>query len=112
MFKIDCPFCGQRIEVPDELDGDVSNCPGCGNEVYFSREDAVEDLDPAVEKIRREHAAAESRHQAELRAVMMMQDRARQQQESTQNIINILLWIFVWGPLLVGIICGIVGIIF
>ena len=37
-FKQDCPFCGQTMDVPDELDGEVSNCPGCGQEVCFSRE--------------------------------------------------------------------------
>ncbi len=28
-FKIECPHCGQPIEVDDELSGAVASCPGC-----------------------------------------------------------------------------------
>ena len=63
-FTQDCPFCGQRMEVPDELDGRTSNCPGCGAEVYFSREDAARqradapDRDAHADAIKTARAAA------------------------------------------------------
>jgi hypothetical protein len=99
-YVMECPFCRSRIEVPDELDNTTAACPSCAQEVYLTREDAVEDLDPAVESIRRENTAAEQRHQNELRQVMMMQDQARRSREDSRRVLNILLWVFVWWPLI------------
>lgn len=98
-FVIACPFCSARIEVPDELNDTAASCPSCGQDVYLSRDDAVEDLDPALDAVRRENAAAERQHRQELQQVMMMQDQARQSRENTKKLVNVLLWIFVWGPL-------------
>ena len=99
-YKIECPFCAARIEVPDELDETTTACPSCNQEIYLTREEAVEDLDPAVESIRRQTAAAEKSHREELRQVMMAQEQARQSRESSRRVLNILLWVFVWWPLI------------
>lgn len=99
-YKIECPFCSARIEVPDELDNTTAACPSCGQDIYLTREEMVEDSDPALEAIRRERAAAERQHQNELRQVMMMQEQARQARESSRRVLNILLWIFVYWPLI------------
>ena len=98
-FTIDCPFCGQRVEVPDELNNTTSNCPACGQEVYFTSEDAVEDLDPVVERMRREHDAARKAHAAELRQFAMMQQQKADSEAQAKSVVNVLLWIFIWGPL-------------
>lgn len=99
-YKIDCPFCGQRIEVPDELNNTTANCPACNQELYLTSDDAVEDLDPVVEQIRRQTAAADKSHREELRQVMMAQEQARQSRESSRRVLNILLWVFVYWPLI------------
>lgn len=99
-FKIECPFCSAHIEVPDELDNTTAACPSCAQEIYLARDEALEDLDPAVESIRRRNAAAEQRHQNELRQVMMMQDQTRRAREDSRRVLNILLWVFVWWPLI------------
>ena len=98
-FTIECPFCGQRVEVPDELNNTTANCPACGQEVYLTSDDAVEELDPAVEKIRREHAAAQKEHAAELWQFAMLQQQKSDADARAKKIINLLLWIFLWGPL-------------
>lgn len=99
-YKIECPFCAARIEVPDELDNTTAVCPSCNQEIYLTREETVEDSDPALEAIRRQNAAAERQHQNELRQVMMAQEQARQSRESSRRVLNILLWIFVYWPLI------------
>lgn len=99
-YKIECPFCAARIEVPDELDETTTACPSCNQEIYLTREEMVEDSDPALEAIRRQNAAAERQHQNELRQVMMAQEQARQSRESSRRVLNILLWIFVYWPLI------------
>ena len=97
-YKIDCPFCSQRLEVPPELDDTSTNCPACGQEVYLSRADAVEDLDPATAALRREFRESEKRHQEQLRMVMAMS--AASSQNQSKQIINVLLWLFVYIPLI------------
>ena len=101
MFKIDCPFCGQRIEVPDELNNTTANCPACNQEVYLTSEDAVEDLDPVVERIRRESAESDRARMDHLRQFAMLQQQKADSEARTKSIVNVLLWIFVWGPLCV-----------
>lgn len=32
-FKYECPHCGQRIDVPYELSGEIVNCPACNGEI-------------------------------------------------------------------------------
>jgi hypothetical protein len=108
-YKIECPFCAAWIEVPDELDNTTAACPSCNQEIYLTREEAVEDSDPAVDSMRRESAAAEQRHQNELRQVMMAQEQARQSRENSRYVLNILLWVFLWGPLLVGVLIYLIG---
>ena len=98
-FIVECPFCGQKITADDLLEGEVSNCPGCGNEVYFSREDSVEDLDPVVERMRREHDASRREHAAELRQFAMLQQQKADSEAHAKSVVNVLLWIFIWGPL-------------
>lgn len=98
-YKIECPFCAARIEVPDELDNTTSPCPSCNQEIYLTREEAVEDLDPALEAIRRQTAAADKSHREELRQVMMMQERSRLDDARSKKFVNAFLWIFLWGPL-------------
>lgn len=99
-YKIECPFCAARIEEPDELDNTTAACPSCNQEIYLTREEAVEDLDPAVESIRRQTAAADKSHREELWQVMMAQEQARQSRENSRRVLNILLWLFVWWPLI------------
>lgn len=99
-FKIDCPFCGQRIEVPDELNNTTANCPACGQEVYLTSEDAVEDLDPVVERMRREHEAERKEHAAQLRQFAMLQQQKSDSEARTKRIVNLLLWLFVYWPLI------------
>ena len=111
-YKIECPFCAARIEVPDELNNTTASCPSCGQEIYLTREEAVEDSDPAVEAIRRQNAAADQAHREELRQVMMMQEQARQSRKNSRHVLNILLWVFVLGPLLIGILIYLIGSIF
>lgn len=108
-YKIECPFCAARIEVPDELDETTTACPSCNQEIYLTREEAVEDLDPAVESMRRQSAAADKSHREELRQVMMAQEQARQSRENSRYVLNILLWVFLWGPLLFGILIYLIG---
>ena len=98
-FKISCPFCNQHVEVPDELNDTSAACPACGQEIYLSREDALEDVDPVVASMRRESAAADRAHMEELRRVAMMQEQARLADASAKRFINVFLWIFLWGPL-------------
>ena len=99
-YKIDCPFCNQRLEVPPELDNTTTLCPSCNQEIYLSRADAVEDLDPAAAALRRELEASEKRHQEQLR--MMMAMSASNSQNQTKQIVNVLLWLFVYIPLIAG----------
>ena len=99
-FKIDCPFCGQRIEVPDELNNTTANCPACNQEVYLTSEDAVEDLDPVVEQMRRDHEMKQKEHAAELRQFAMLQQQKSDSEERTRRIVNVLLWLFVYWPLI------------
>ena len=99
-FKIDCPFCGQRIEVPDELNNTTANCPACGQEVYLTSEDAVEELDPVVEQMRRDHEVRQKEHAAELRQFAMLQQQKSDSEARTKRIINLLLWLFVYWPLI------------
>ena len=98
-FEIKCPFCEAKIEVPDELADTSANCPACGQEIYLTREDAVEDSDPVVEKMRREAQANDRRRMDQLRMLAMMQQSEAHADKRTKSIVNVLLWIFVWGPL-------------
>lgn len=101
-FIVECPFCSQRVEVPDELNNTTANCPACNQEIYLTGEDAVPDFDPALEKIRREHAAAQKEHAAELRQFAMLQQQKADSEARTKRIINLLLWLFVYWPLIIG----------
>lgn len=98
-YTFECPFCNAKIDVPDELDNTSAQCPACGQEIYLARDDAVEDLDPVVEQIRREHSAAQKEHAAELRQFAMLQQQKADSEARTKSIVNVLLWIFLWGPL-------------
>ena len=98
-FTILCPFCNQRVEVPDELNNTTASCPACGQEVYVTSEDAVEDLDPVVEQMRREHDASRRAHAAELRQFAMLQQQKADSDARKKSVVNVLLWIFIWGPL-------------
>lgn len=98
-FKVDCPFCGQRIEIPDELNNTTANCPACNQELYLTKDDAVEDLDPVVEQMRRESAAADRARMNNLRQFAMLQQQKADSEARTKSIVNVLLWIFLWGPL-------------
>ena len=40
-YIIGCPFCGQHLEVPIELDNTTVNCPSCNKEVYLTKEVAI-----------------------------------------------------------------------
>jgi len=91
-FKIDCPFCAQRIEVPDELNNTTANCPSCNQELYLSKDDAV--ADAIVDRLRREEESRERQHQEHLRAVMQMQEQNRR----TWTIVKWILYIFVVFP--------------
>ena len=42
-YIIGCPFCGQHLEVPIELDNTTVNCPSCNKEVYLTKKDAIEE---------------------------------------------------------------------
>ena len=42
-YIIGCPFCGQHLEVPIELDNTTVSCPSCNKEVYLTKEDAIEE---------------------------------------------------------------------
>ena len=33
MFIFECPFCGQRLECDDAMDGQTVPCPACGQEI-------------------------------------------------------------------------------
>ena len=99
-FTMECPFCSQHVEVPDELNNTTANCPMCNQEIYLTSDDAVPDLDPALEKIRREHAAAQKEHAAELRQFAMLQKQKEDADARTKRIINLLLWLFVYWPLI------------
>ena len=101
-FVLECPFCGQRVEVPDELNNTTANCPACNQEIYLTSEDAVSDFDPALEKIGREHAAAQKEHATELRQIAMRQQQKSDADARTKKIINVILWIFVYWPLVGG----------
>lgn len=93
-FKLECPFCDQRIEVPDELNNTPANCPACSQELYLSRDDAVEDLDPVAARMRAEHEREQARHMNELRNVMRDQEQRRQ----SGNVIKWLVYIFIVFP--------------
>ena len=95
-FTINCPFCNQSIEVPDELNNTTANCPGCAQEIYLTREDAVEDSDPVVASMRRQSAAADKAHMENLRDVMKMQEQQRQ----THNFVKWIVYIFIVFPLI------------
>lgn len=94
-FNLDCPFCGQRVEVPDELNNTTANCPACNQEVYLTGDDAVEELDPVVEKLRRESAAVDRARMNNLRDVMKLQEEQRR----THNIIKWIIYIFIVFPI-------------
>lgn len=94
-YKIECPFCAARIEVPDELDETTTACPSCNQEIYLTREEAMEDLDPAVESIRRQTAAANKARMDNLRDVMRIQEQQRQ----THNFVKWIVYIFIVFPL-------------
>ena len=42
-YIIGCPFCGQHLEVPIELDNTTINCPSCNKEIHLTKEDAIEE---------------------------------------------------------------------
>lgn len=94
-YKIECPFCAARIEVPDELDNTTAACPSCGQEIYLSREEALEDVDPAVEVIRSRNAVADQARMENLRDIMKLQDQQRQ----THNTIKWIIYIFIVFPI-------------
>ena len=94
-----CPFCNAKIEVPDELADTSASCPSCGQEVYLTKEDAVEDSDPIVEEMRRKAQADDRRRMDQLRIMAMMRQSEAHADKRTKSIVNVLLWIFVWGPL-------------
>lgn len=93
-YTFECPFCNAKIDVPDELDNTSAQCPACGQEIYLTRDDAVEDDDPVVERMRRESAAADRARMNNLRQVMQMQD----QQRRTSSVIKWLIYIFIVFP--------------
>ena len=93
-YTFECPFCSAKIDVPDELDNTSAQCPACGQEIYLTRDDAVEDLDPAVESMRREHEEKQARRMNELRTVMRDQEQRRQ----SGNVIKWLIYIFIVFP--------------
>lgn len=99
-YVIVCPFCSARIEVPDELADTTAACPACGQDVYLSREDAVEDADPALEKMRREAEESDRRRMDQLRMMAMIQQADARAEKRTKSVVSVLLWIFVWGPLI------------
>ena len=94
-YTFECPFCQSRIEVPDELDGTSANCPKCSNELFLTRDDAVEEPDAILDQMRRQNDAAERQHQEHLRVVMQMQDQNRR----TRTIIKWIIYIFIVFPL-------------
>ena len=98
-FTMVCPFCNAKIEVPDELNNTTANCPACNQEVYLTSEDAVDDLDPVVERMRRESAESDRARMDQLRMVAIMQQSEARADRRAKSIVNVLLWIFVWGPL-------------
>lgn len=100
-YTFKCPFCEARIEVPDELDNTSANCPACGQEIYLTRADAVEDADPVVDEIRREALECDRRHMDQLRMIAMMQQSESMADARSKRVANILLWLFLWGPLCV-----------
>ena len=93
-YKIECPFCASRIEVPDELDNTTAACPSCNQEIYLTREDAAEDLDPVAARMRREHEREQARHKDELRSVMREQEQRRQ----SMSVVKWLIYIFIVFP--------------
>lgn len=98
-YTFECPFCNAKIDVPDELDNTSAQCPACGQEIYLTRDDAVEDLDPVVEQMRRDSAAADRARMNNLRQFAMLQQQKADSEARTKSIVNVLLWVFVWGPL-------------
>ena len=42
-YKIECPFCVAEIEVSGEINNLVTNCPSCGQEIYVTKEDALQE---------------------------------------------------------------------
>ena len=36
-FKIRCPYCLQRLDAPSDMDGQVAQCPACGNDFIARR---------------------------------------------------------------------------
>ena len=42
-YVIGCPFCGQHLEVPIELDNTTVNCPSCNKEIQLTKENAIDE---------------------------------------------------------------------
>jgi DNA-directed RNA polymerase subunit RPC12/RpoP len=38
-IKFHCLHCGQKIEVDEEFEGEIANCPSCHEEIVIARED-------------------------------------------------------------------------
>lgn len=98
-YTFECPFCNEKIDVPDELDNTSAQCPACGQEIYLTRDDAVEESDAVIESMRKEAREKDRQHMDQLRMVAMMQQAEERADKRTKSIINVLLWIFLWGPL-------------
>ena len=98
-YTFECPFCNAKIDVPDELDNTSAQCPACGQEIYLTRDDAVEGSDAVIESMRKEAREKDRQHMDQLRMVAMMQQAEERADKRTKSIINVLLWIFLWGPL-------------
>lgn len=99
-YTLACPFCNARIDVPDELDNTSAQCPSCGQEIYLTRDDAVEESDAVIETMRKEARENDMRHMEQLRMIAMMQQAEDRADKRTKSIINVLLWIFLWIPLI------------
>ena len=48
-MTFNCPECGQELEAPDELAGEVVECPTCSAQIQIPGADETE-ADEAVEK--------------------------------------------------------------
>ena len=42
-YIIECPFCGAGLEIPGEVNNTTANCPACNEEIYLTKEDAIEE---------------------------------------------------------------------
>lgn len=45
IISFNCPGCQQPIEAPDEMAGQVAQCPACAQEIVIPQSDSDEDID-------------------------------------------------------------------